>query len=685
MTTTAPPPGSVPPAAAGAPPPVVGVAFTESVLDQIDIFRPLPDGIKRQLESHLKVRNLRAGEVLFNQGEQADAMYIIRSGTVLVLLVDPALDLCVELARLGAGQSLGEMALVTGAPRSATARALEESQLLSLGRDLFYQLVQAAPQVGLIIAGVLAKRLDQVNKTQGIEFGTLKGKHPDPALLDSVPVPLMKRHRMVPVEQKAGVVLVATPDPSNRLGLDDIKRVLGDTQIRLMAVSENDYNSFVNVHLGGNVAPRQAAPAHVNLKPVTFLGVGMSDREADQRVAQAAASQDVVNLCSAIVAEALERNASDIHVEPDRRSMIVRYRIDGRMVQRDGVIPMGIHAPLMSRLKVLGQLNITEKRIPQDGRISLEYVGKNYDLRMATVNTKHGEKAVMRVLDSSKLDQSLGSLIVAEKMSQAIRKLFYRPTGLVLVTGPTGSGKSTTLYAALRERLNKEICICTVEDPIEYDLPGVVQVQTNDSIGLGFAEVLRTFMRQDPDIIMVGETRDTATARLACNAALTGHLVLSSFHANDAVSSALRLRSMQVEPYLIASSLLGVVNQRLVRRICPSCRVEAPATDMVVRNLQNAGVLVDQTTKFFKGAGCDKCAKEGFKGRVGVYELLLVSPKVREAIADEKSSAADIRAAAADGSHVSLARFATHLLSQGYTVPSEVIRILPKEERASEL
>lgn len=661
--------------------PVVGtpVSGTENVLDFIDIFRPLPDPIKRQLEGHLTTRPIKAGEVLFNQGDVGDALYIIRSGCICVFLTDNTLGLSVELARLGAGQSLGEMALVTGSPRSASARAVDDSQLLCLSRELFYHLVQAAPQVGLIIAGVLAKRLDQVNKAQGIEFGSLKGRQPDHALFEVVPPALIKRHRMVPLQQQAGVVLIATPDPSNRLGLDDIKRVLGDVQVQLMAVSDADYTAFINVHLGAGVTPKPVSPTqHVAVKPVNYLGLSQSEKEGEKPPAN---TQDVSNLVSNVIAEALERNASDIHIEPDRRSITVRYRIDGRLIQRDGTIPSSLHAPLMSRLKVVAQMNITERRLPQDGRISLEYVGKGYDLRVATVNTKYGEAATLRVLDSSKLDQSLSSLIVAEKMAQAIRKLFYRHNGLVLVTGPTGSGKTTTLYAALRERMTKEIAITTVEDPIEYDLPGVLQVQVNEGIGLGFAEVMRTFLRQDANIMLVGETRDATTAKLACNAALTGHLVLTSFHANDAIASALRLRSMQVEPYLLASALIGVVNQRLVRRICPACRTEAPVTDMVLKNLQAAGVLVDGNSHFFKGAGCDKCNNEGFKGRVGVYELLLMSPRVRDLIAQENSTGADIRNAAMDGSYVSLARYSSHLLTQGYTVPSEIIRILPRDEQ----
>ena len=683
------PPGTAPApaaAAAAAPQRPTGPAAPpgaagESVLDMVDMFRPLPDAVKRQLETHLVRRTLKTGEVLFNQGDPGEGMFFVLQGAVAVFLTDNNLGLSVELARLGAGNTIGEMALVTGQPRSASVRAAEETLLAGLSREIFYHLVQAAPQVGLIVAGVMARRLDAVNKAQGIEFGTLKGRSVDPVLLDAVPMPLIKRHRMVPLEQRAGVVLVATPDPANRTGLDDIRRMLGDMKVELMAVSEADFNTFISTHPGGGAgaAVRPGARTfNAPLKPVTFLSDAHDDAK---QVSATAASQDVTNLSSSIIAEALERGASDIHMEAERRQVVVRYRVDGRTVQRDGSIPYSLHAPLISRLKVLAGMDITERRLPQDGRMSLEYQGKPYDLRCATVNAKHGEKLVMRVLDASKMNQDLGALIVSDKVASVVRKLFYRPNGLLLVTGPTGSGKTTTLYAALRERMTKENVICTVEDPIEYDLPGVTQVQVNENINLGFAEVMRTFMRQDPDIILLGETRDATTAKLACNAALTGHLVLSSFHTNDVMGAVMRMRSMGVEPYLISSALLGVINQRLVRRICPNCRVEQAPGEMVLKNLHNSGVVLDANAKFYKGTGCDRCNKEGFKGRVGVYELLLISQRVRDVISQENCTVADIRAAAMDGSYVPMSRFAAHLLTQGYTVPSEVIRILPKEEK----
>jgi type II secretory ATPase GspE/PulE/Tfp pilus assembly ATPase PilB-like protein len=357
---------------------------------------------------------------------------------------------------------------------------------------------------------------------------------------------------------------------------------------------------------------------------------------------------------------------------------VVRYRVDGRLSFRDGTIPFALHAPLMSRIKVLASLNIAERRLPQDGRISLDLGQKGYDLRVATINAKFGEKVTLRILDSSALEQNLASLVLADKVSQVVRKLFYRPNGLVLVSGPTGSGKTTTLYAAIKERLNPELAICTIEDPIEYDVPGITQVQVNEAIGLGFTDVMRTFLRQDPDIILVGETRDAATAKLACSAALTGHLVLTSFHTNDTISAVMRLREMQIEPFVLAGALLGVINQRLVRRICPSCRVETQYSDVIRQNLDHAGVPLDKAAKLYKGAGCKACNGEGYKGRVGVFELLVVSNAVRDAIAQE-ANAAQLKQAAADGLFVSLARYAQFLLAEGLTVPSEILRILPRE------
>ena len=666
-----------------APAPVAGAATAATPLDHIPLFAPLTAQVRGELAALMQKKVVAPGEVIFAEGDPGDAMYIVEDGFVSVYVTDPAMGLTVDVAALGRGEAFGEMALVTGEGRKASVKALEKSSLWVLHRDVFFRLVQAVPQMGITIAATLARRLDQVNRTQRVAFGTLRGAKIPDELRDAVPQNVCTRHKMVPVSTAGGIVTLACVDPQNRVGLDEIKRMLRGVDIKVMAVAEDDFNRFMATQMTQNLAARvvqqQQSKNYVALAKGAIAFYGSAGEATDaEKMKQAAGSADVVELLNQILFEGIDRGASDIHIEPERTFLMVRYRIDGRLVLRPGEIPISAHTAIVSRLKVLASVDIAERRMPQDGRISLKVNSKNYDLRLATVNTKYGEKVVMRILDPSSLQADLGSLILADKVCTAIRNLFYRPNGLVLVTGPTGSGKSTTLYASLAERRSPELSIATIEDPIEYTMEGITQVQTNEAIHLGFPDVMRTFLRQDPNIILVGETRDSDTAKLACSAALTGHLVISSFHTNDAISAIQRLRAMEVENYLVADALLGVINQRLVRRICPACRVESNFGDLVVQNLNRAGLQVDKSTKFYKGAGCGQCRGEGFKGRAGVYELLIVSPAVKEQIA-RGAPAHEIRASAtADGSYVNLARYASFLLAEGLTVPSEVLRILPK-------
>lgn len=654
-------------------------------LDHISLFAPLTAQVKGELAAWMQKKVVAAGDIIFSENDPGDAMYIVDDGYVSVYVTDPAMGLTVDVAALGRGEAFGEMALVTGEGRKASVKALEKTSLWVLHRDVFFRLVQAVPQMGITIAATLARRLDQVNRTQRVAFGTLRGATIPPELRDAVPQNVCARHKMVPVSTAAGIVTLACVDPQNRVGLDEIKRMLRGVDIKVMAVAEDDFNRFMATQMTQNLAARvvqqQSSKNYVALSKGAISYFGSAGEQTDaEKMKQIAGNADIVELLNQILFEGIDRGASDIHIEPERNFLMVRYRIDGRLVLRPGEIPINAHTAIVSRLKVLASVDIAERRMPQDGRISLKMNTKNYDLRLATVNTKYGEKVVMRILDPSSLQADLGSLILADKVCTAIRNLFYRPNGLVLVTGPTGSGKSTTLYASLAERRSPELSIATIEDPIEYTMEGITQVQTNEAIHLGFPDVMRTFLRQDPNIILVGETRDSDTAKLACSAALTGHLVISSFHTNDAISAIQRLRAMEVENYLVADALLGVINQRLVRRICPACRVETNFGDLVAQNLARAGVVVDKNTKFYKGAGCGQCRGEGFKGRAGVYELLLVSPSVKDQIA-KGAPAHEIRtSASADGSYVNLARYATFLLAEGLTVPSEVLRILPKQE-----
>lgn len=652
---------------------------TAQIIDSVELLRPLPANVKAQLTAQLSERILKPGEVLFQQGDPGDGLFLIADGLLSVFITDPALEIQVDLATLGRNEVVGEMALVTGEARSATVKASTAAKVLCLRREVFQRLVEHVPQVGLSIAGSLAKRLDQVNRTRGIPFASLVGKSPTKELKDLVPVSVVKRQKMAPVSMNGNVVTVATPNPKNKIGVDEFRQLLRGKDVRLVAVSESDYDVFVAKHFASGQArkPQAVMQDFGSLaKTIKFVG-GPTATDAASSIKQAQ-SQDAVNLLNQILAEGIGQGASDIHLEATSEAFRIRYRIDGRLQDRKPALAKNAHAPILSRLKIVAGLDIAEKRLPQDGRVSLTLGGKNYDLRVATIDARFGEKATLRVLDSANLSNDLATLIPAEKIAGIIRKLFYRPNGLVLVTGPTGSGKSTTLYAGITERINPELNICTIEDPIEYHIDGVTQVGVNEAIGLGFSEIMRSFLRQDPDIILVGETRDSETAKLSVNAALTGHLVLSSFHTNDAAGAIQRLRALDVEDFMVAEALVGIINQRLVRRICSHCRIETPLSPMIRDNLNHAGVSLTVDTKFFHGKGCAQCGHSGFKGRCGVYELLVAGPNVSEAIASGADGIRIREAGTADGSYVPLARYARYLLSEGVTTPSEILRILPR-------
>ena len=659
-------------------------AAARTSLDDIPLLAPLPAQVKGELMGWMQKRAVNVGEIIFNEGEAGDAMYIIESGYVSVFVNDAALGLTVDVASLGKGEAFGEMALVTGEGRKASVKALEPTTLLVLTRDVFFRLVQAVPQVGLTLAATLARRLDALNRTQRVAFGSLRNLTVPDEVKALVPPAVVARTKMAPIAHAGGVVTLACVDPQNRVALDEMKRLLRGMDIKLMATAPDDFERYLLLLQASTQRVQQAQAknyAQLAKGGIAFAGGSLLGSAGDdaQKLQAASASNDVVELLNQLIYEGIDRGASDIHIEPERSAVVVRYRIDGRLKARAGEIPLSALNPLVSRCKAVASLNIAERRLPQDGRISLKMGQKNYDLRIATVNTKNGEKIVMRVLDPSSLQADLSSLILAEKVCTAVRSLFYRADGLVLVTGPTGSGKSTTLYSAIAERRNPEISIATIEDPIEYSMDGVTQAQTNEAAGLTFASIMRTYLRQDPNLILVGEMRDTETARLACNAALTGHLVISSFHTNDAISAVQRLRSMELDNHLIAGSLLGVINQRLVRRLCPACRAEAPVTDLVMQNLARSGVVLDARVKLYRSVGCPQCSNEGFKGRAGVYELLVMSAAVKDAVA-RGAPAHEIRVAAEQGAYVSLARYAAFLLQEGITIPSEILRILPKTE-----
>ncbi|CAN5578730.1 N/A [soil metagenome] len=385
----------------------------------------------------------------------------------------------------------------------------------------------------------------------------------------------------------------------------------------------------------------------------------------------------VVQMINLIFAQAVRDAASDIHIEPYEREVKVRYRVDGML--HDAIRPpKRMHAALVSRIKILSELNIAERRLPQDGRMKINIAGRSIDIRVSIIPTVYGERAVMRLLDKGTAMLGLEQLGMQPDVLTRYRRIIDLPYGIILATGPTGSGKSTSLYASLQEIWSPETNILTVEDPVEYQVPGISQVQVRPGIGLTFASGLRSFLRQDPDIIMVGEIRDLETAEIAINAALTGHMVFSTLHTNDAAGATTRLLDMGVEPFLVASSLVGVVAQRLVRRVCPYCTEPTPPTEesLIALGITHAEA---NTADFRKGRGCERCTHTGYKGRQGLYELMVIDDTIRRMTVERTSSDQMKKHAVEEQGMRTLLGDGKLAVLAGKTTPAEVLRVCQRE------
>jgi len=428
--------------------------------------------------------------------------------------------------------------------------------------------------------------------------------------------------------------------------------------LRLHAVTRVDHEDSATLarRISAAYAGGESSAATVvgEVESAVDLGRLMQDLPAVEDLLEAADDAPIIRMLNALLTQAAKDGASDIHIEPYERASAVRFRVDGTL--REVVQPnRALHAALISRLKIMAELDIAEKRLPQDGRISLRIGGRAIDVRVSTLPSAHGERAVLRLLDKSESRMTLESLGMSGQVLTGFDRLVRQPHGIVLVTGPTGSGKTTTLYASLGRIDTATTNVLTVEDPIEYELPGIGQTQVNAKIDLTFAKALRAILRQDPDVIMIGEIRDFETAQIAIQASLTGHLVLATLHTNDAPSAVTRLIDMGVEPYLLSSSLLGVQGQRLVRKLCPSCR------------------RVDDHGHWHP-VGCPACGHTGYKGRTGVYELMVVDDKLRELV-HNRASEADLTAAAQRAGYLTMRDDGARLVANGTTSLEEVLRV----------
>ncbi len=471
---------------------------------------------------------------------------------------------------------------------------------------------------------------------------------------DLVPDALLKEHRIVPLRQEGSTLYVGAAPPVTEEVLDELAFVTG-SQVEWEEVTTEEVDAFL---LEEGLA-KEGTEGRENGRDESEQRIGTESEEFG--------AGPVVRQVERIIHRAVEQGVSDIHIEPYETFFRVRYRLDG-VLHTVGTLNLAQRDAMISRLKIMAGLDIAEKRRPQDSRIRVDHEGRSVDLRVSTLPTAHGEKVVLRVLDKSALTLNLNVLGFEDEDRNRFEQAIEKPNGQILVTGPTGSGKTTTLYSALDTLNTEHVNITTIEDPIEYNLTGINQTQVRADIGFSFAEALRAFLRQDPNIIMVGEIRDQETAGIAVRAALTGHLVLSTLHTNDAPSTVTRLVDMGVEPYLVASSVRLVAAQRLVRCVCPSCKEEADV-DPAVR--EDLGLSRD--TEIVKGAGCAECSGTGFQGRTALFEIMPLSEQISEMVTDGASTS-DLRAQAQDEGMHTLREAGARKIRRGVTTPGEVLR-----------
>ncbi|MBI3923986.1 MAG: type II/IV secretion system protein [Armatimonadetes bacterium] len=511
------------------------------------------------------------------------------------------------------------------------------------------------------------EELQSKAKRMRVRYVNLRALELDPEVGQLLPEAMARRYNLVCIGKLEKRITLAMVDPLDVFAIDDIRLRTG-FEVDAVLSRPSDIKTAVDRVYGEDQRWKelvdQASDGLVELH-------GPQDEE---EVDEAQIDQPVIKLTNMIIVNAIQKKASDIHIEPFEDEVIVRYRMDGILYAEMTQIPTSLLPAVIARIKIMSQLRIDEKRIPQDGRIQLSVGGKDLDLRVSTLPTVMGESCVMRILDRSSTRVDLTMLGFDESDLVLWKELFCRPNGIVLVTGPTGSGKSTTLYATLNQLNQPNVKILTVEDPVEYNVKGIVQVQVNNKAGLTFARALKAFLRQDPDIIMLGEIRDEETGTIAVEAALTGHLVLSTLHTNSAVASVIRLTDMGVEPFLASATLNGVLAQRLVRKVCAGCAEPTLPNDKLRKIFEDNGLDPDKA-QMLKGRGCPDCNQMGYKGRMGIYELFKTTDKLREMIVRREHQLELEKVAKREGGLLSLYLDGLRKVHKGVTTYEEVLRV----------
>ncbi len=681
-------------------------------LQQIRLFSALPYEECLLIENRLRPREFAPQQTIVKEGGPGDAMFFIKSGGVEVRKKDPNTGIDFLLSELKAGACFGEMALLTGKPRAASVVAVEPTSCSVLEQSAFDEVLLTSSKVGLAMSRVLAERLDEANQQTGIEYISLAKLQFDPRVIKLLPHQMMQQHKVIPLAFSSNRLTLAMVNPNNLIALDDVRRVIKGVIIEPVVTSEDDFKRFITAtyveiirkedervarEMGSatpksSPPPAKAAEAEPSAPKVestdsileSLQSEALKSLEVDESqqnsesvsdLSHTAEDAPIIRMANSILALAIKKGASDIHVEPQEKELAVRFRVDGEL-QLVQTLPKKIQMGLISRFKIIAKLDIAEKRLPQDGRISVRLEERPIDFRVSTIPAKWGEKICMRILDKSNTLLGLDKLILHPEALEQVREMISQPYGIIYVTGPTGSGKTTSLYSALAELNDLDVNISTAEDPIEYDIPRINQVQTHKQIGLDFARILRAFLRQDPDIILVGETRDTETAHIAVEAALTGHLVFTTLHTNDAAGAFTRLTEMGVEPFLMSSSTIGVIAQRLTRRLCQQCKESYTPDDI---SLKYMGLDPGKSFTFYRQKGCDNCSGTGYRGRVGVYEVLRMNGDLRRLVGGGGSSEA-IGDLAMKGGMKTLKDYSVWLLQNGWTTMDEVLQVVSAKE-----
>ncbi|MEP0827296.1 MAG: Flp pilus assembly complex ATPase component TadA [bacterium] len=557
------------------------------------------------------------------------------------------------------GDILLEKGLITSAQLTEALKEQEKT-----GRKIGQLLVEK----GIITEEQLIEAVSERLQIPKISLASLVI---DPMVVGMVPVEMARRYALMPIFKIGKILTVAMAEPLNIIAIDELKYIT-KCDIKRVIASHSEINAAIDQYY--SVADSMSGVIG------SYPGAKVDEKTAQlsESVSESEREAPVVKLVNLIITQAVKDKASDIHIEPDESQLRIRYRINGVM-REEASPPKSLQAEIISRIKVAANMDVSEKRLPQDGRLMMKVDGSNIDLRISTLPTIHGEKVVIRILDRRILNIGMEQLGFSPNLLEAWKRVIRKKEGLVLLTGPTSSGKTTTLYAALQEVNSIEKNIITIEDPVEYSIPLVNQVQTNERAGLTFASILRYILRQNPDIIMIGEIRDVETASMAIRSALTGHLVLSTLHTNDAPSSINRLIDMGIENYLVASSLKGILAQRLLRTNCPHCAEEYKPQDVHIRFSQ----LDTATTRirFMKGAGCTRCRMTGYMGQIGIYELVEVDDTISEMIISGASEI-QIRNYAGTRSYKPLFQAGLEKVAEGKVCLEELLRVTSMGEQS---